>query len=196
MEKTEKRKPSARKILSITGSVVLSTIIVVLVFMAAVLAYDKYIKKSAIPSFFGKSLLVIATPSMSGSIEAGDAIIIEKKDSYEVGDIITYFPVGENTSVTHRLVRIEGDKYYTKGDANPSEDPDPVYFSQIAGKVTGRIRNIGILIEWLRSWQGIAFLVAVAAVVIAIIMVGDKSNGLPSGEENSAGKTAENENEQ
>lgn len=31
MEKTEKRKPSARKILSITGSVVLSTIIVVLV---------------------------------------------------------------------------------------------------------------------------------------------------------------------
>ena len=38
MEKTEKRKPSARKILSITGSVVLSTIIVVLVFMAAVLA--------------------------------------------------------------------------------------------------------------------------------------------------------------
>ena len=143
----------------------------------------------------GKSLLVIATPSMSGSIEAGDAIIIEKQDSYEVGDIITYFPVGENTSVTHRLVRIEGDKYYTKGDANPSEDPDPVYFSQIAGKVTGRIRNIGILIEWLRSWQGIAFLVAVAAVVIAIIMVGDKSNGLPSGEENSAGKTAENENE-
>ena len=174
MEKTEKRKPSARKILSITGSVVLSTIIVVLVFMAAVLAYDKYIKKSAIPSFFGKSLLVIATPSMSGSIEAGDAIIIEKQDSYEVGDIITYFPVGENTSVTHRLVRIEGDKYYTKGDANPSEDPDPVYFSQIAGKVTGRIRNIGILIEWLRSWQGIAFLVAVGAVVVAIVMVGGK----------------------
>ena len=68
MEKTEKRKLSARKILSITGSVVLSTIIVVLVFVAAVLAYDKYIKKSAIPSFFGKSLLVIATPSMSGSI--------------------------------------------------------------------------------------------------------------------------------
>ena len=103
MEKTEKRRVSAGKILS-------SVIIVVLVFVAAVLAYDRFVRKSAIPSFFGKSLLVIATPSMSGSIEAGDAIIIEKSDSYEVGDIITYFPAGENTSVTHRLVRIEGER--------------------------------------------------------------------------------------
>ncbi len=174
MEKTEKRRVSAGKILSVIGSVLLSVIIVVLVFVAAVLAYDRFVRKSAIPSFFGKSLLVIATPSMSGSIEAGDAIIIEKSDSYEVGDIITYFPAGENTSVTHRLVRIEGDRYYTKGDANPSEDPDPVYASQIAGKVTGRIKRLGILIEWLRSWQGIAFLVAVGAVVVAIVMVGGK----------------------
>ena len=174
MEKTEKRRVSAGKILSVIGSVLLSVIIVVLVFVAAVLAYDRFVRKSAIPSFFGQSLLVIATPSMSGSIEAGDAIIIEKSDSYEVGDIITYFPAGENTSVTHRLVRIEGDRYYTKGDANPSEDPDPVYASQIAGKVTGRIKRLGILIEWLRSWQGIAFLVAVGAVVVAIVMVGGK----------------------
>lgn len=174
MEKTEKRRVSAGKILSVIGSVLLSVIIVVLVFVAAVLAYDRFVRKSAIPSFFGKSLLVIATPSMSGSIEAGDAIIIEESDSYEVGDIITYFPAGENTSVTHRLVRIEGDRYYTKGDANPSEDPDPVYASQIAGKVTGRIKRLGILIEWLRSWQGIAFLVAVGAVVVAIVMVGGK----------------------
>ncbi len=174
MEKTEKKHVSAKRIFSVIGSVLLSVIIAALVFVAAVLAYDRYIKKSPIPSFFGKSILVIATPSMSGSIEAGDMIIIEKFDSYEVGDVITYFPAGENTSVTHRLVRIEGDRYYTKGDANPGEDPDPVYASQIAGKVTGRVKRLGILVEWLRSWQGIAFLVAVGAVIVAIVMVGGK----------------------
>lgn len=195
MEKNEKSKVSAGRIFSIIGSVLLSLIIAALVFVAAVLAYDRYIKKSSIPSFFGKSVLIIATPSMSGSIEAGDAIIIEKKDSYEVGDIITYFPAGENTSVTHRLIRIEGDKYYTKGDANPSEDPEPIYISQIAGKATGRIRGLGILIEWLRSWQGIAFLVAVAAVVVAIVMVGGKPDDSSPDDDMPEEKTAEGGND-
>ena len=75
----ENKKISVANVLSWSLRILLGAIIAFLVFAAAVLAYDKYVKKSAIPSFFGKSLLVIATPSMSGSVEAGDAIIIEKK---------------------------------------------------------------------------------------------------------------------
>ena len=170
----ENNKISVSDVLSWTIRVILGAIIALLVFVAAVLAYDKYIKKSAIPSFFGKSMLVIATPSMSGSIEAGDAIIIEKSDSYRVGDVITYFPAAETTSVTHRIVRIEGDRYYAKGDANESEDPDPIFITQIAGKTVKVIPKIGIVIEWLRTWQGIAFIVAVGAVVIALVMIAGK----------------------
>lgn len=170
----ENKKISVANVLSWSLRILLGAIIAFLVFMAAVLAYDKYIKKSAIPSFFGKSLLVIATPSMSGSIEAGDAIIIEKKNGYEVGDVITYFPAAESTSVTHRIVRIEGDRYYAKGDANESEDPDPIFKTQIAGKMVKRIPKIGVVIEWLRTWQGIAFIIAVGAVVVALVMVAGK----------------------
>lgn len=171
MEKTEKKKISFSGVVALAVKIVLGALVALLVFVAANLAYDKYVKKSAIPSVFGKSVLVIATPSMSGSIDAGDAIIIEKSNSYKKGDVVTYFPVAEATSVTHRIVRIEGDKYYTKGDANESEDPDPVFKNQIAGKVVIRMPKLGIIIEWLRTWQGIAFLAATGAVIVALFMV-------------------------
>lgn len=171
MEKTEKKKISFSGIVSLVVKVVLGAFVALLVFVAANLAYDKYVKKSAIPSVFGKSVLVIATPSMTGAVDAGDAIIIERSDSYRVGDIITYLPAAEATSVTHRIVRIDGDKYYTKGDANDSEDPDPVFKNQIAGKVVIRMPKLGIIIEWLRTWQGIAFFAATGAVIVALFMV-------------------------
>lgn len=174
MEKTENKKISAESILSSLWRILLGAIIAILVLVAGTLAYDKFVKKSPIPSIFGKSLLIIATPSMTGSIEAGDAIIIKKSDDYAVGDVITYFPADEATSVTHRIVRIEGDKFYAKGDANNSEDPDPIVISQIAGKMVGHIPKIGIVIEWLRTWQGIAFMLAVGAVIVALVMVAGK----------------------
>ena len=172
--KTNKLKMiSVRSIFSALWRLILGLITVFLVFVAVVLAYDKYVEKARIPSFFGKSALVIATPSMSGSIEAGDLIIITKSYKYELDDVITYFPAGEGTSVTHRIIRIEGEKYYTKGDANNSEDPDPVFITQIAGKMTGSIPKVGIIIEWLSTWQGIAFILAVGAVVVAIVTIAD-----------------------
>lgn len=173
MRTTEETKKHASKIFSAVLRVLLYAIVAMLVFTASVLAYDKYVKRSAIPSFFGKSVLVIATPSMSGAIDAGDAIIIEKQSSYKVGDIITYFPAADTTSVTHRIVRIEGEKFYAKGDANDSEDPDPIFKSQIAGKMVKRIPKVGIIIEWLRTWQGVAFVIAIGVVVVALVMVAD-----------------------
>lgn len=173
MRTTEETQKHASKIFSVVLRVLLYAIVAMLVFTASVLAYDKYVKRSAIPSFFGKSVLVIATPSMSGAIDAGDVIIIEKQSSYKVGDIITYFPAADTTSVTHRIVRIEGEKFYAKGDANDSEDPDPIFKSQIAGKMVKRIPKVGIIIEWLRTWQGVAFVIAIGVVVVALVMVAD-----------------------
>ena len=118
-------------------------LITVLATTAVALAYDKFTNKSKIPCAFGYSLLVIATPSMADSIDAGDAIIIKRAAEYAVGDVVTYFPAGEDYSVTHRIVRIEGDRFYTKGDANPSEDPDPVYAGQIVGKVEKHLPKVG-----------------------------------------------------
>lgn len=173
---SENKNPRGR-VFSAIWRVILILLAAVLAITSGTLAYDKFVKKSKIPSVFGYSMLIIASPSMTGSIEAGDAIIIKKSDSYAVGDVITYFPADESFSVTHRIVRMEGDKFYTKGDANQSEDPDPVLIEQIAGKVAVKLDKVGYFIEWLKSPVGIIFAATFIVLLILIIVIADKRRG-------------------
>lgn len=174
---TSENKNLRGRVFSAIWRVMLILLAVVLAISACTLAYDKFVKKSKIPSVFGYSVLIVASPSMTGAIEAGDAIIIKKSDSYAVGDVITYFPADENFSVTHRMVRMEGDKFYTKGDANQSEDPDPVLIEQIAGKVAVKLDKVGYFIEWLKSPVGIIFAATFIVLLILIIVIEDKRRG-------------------
>ena len=174
---TSENKNLRGRVFSAIWRVMLILLAAVLAISACTLAYDKFVKKSKIPSVFGYSVLIIASPSMTGAIEAGDAIIIKKSDSYAVGDVITYFPADENFSVTHRIVRMEGDKFYTKGDANQSEDPDPVLIEQIAGKVAVKLDKVGYFIEWLKSPIGIIFAATFIVLLILIIVIEDKRRG-------------------
>ena len=173
---SENKNPRGR-VFSAIWRVILILLAAVLAITSGTLAYDKFVKKSKIPSVFGYSVLIIASPSMTGAIEAGDAIIIKNSDSYAVGDVITYFPADESFSVTHRIVRTEGDKFYTKGDANPSEDPDPVLIEQIAGKVAVKLNKVGYFIEWLKSPAGIIFAATFIVLLILIIVIEDKRRG-------------------
>lgn len=174
---TSENKNLRGRVFSAIWRVMLMLLAAVLAISACTLAYDKFVKKSKIPSVFGYSVLIVASPSMTGAIEAGDAIIIKKSDSYAVGDVITYFPADENFSVTHRIVRMEGDKFYTKGDANQSEDPDPVLIEQIAGKVAVKLDKVGYFIEWLKSPVGIIFAATFIVLLILIIVIEDKRRG-------------------
>lgn len=174
---TSENKNLRGRVFSAIWRVMLILLAVILAISACALAYDKFVKKSKIPSVFGYSVLIVASPSMTGAIEEGDAIIIKKSDSYAVGDVITYFPADENFSVTHRIVRMEGDKFYTKGDANQSEDPDPVLIEQIAGKVAVKLDKVGYFIEWLKSPVGMIFAAAFIVLLILIIVIEDKRRG-------------------
>lgn len=174
---TSKNKNPRGRVFSAIWRVMLILLAVILAISACTLAYDKFVKKSKIPSVFGYSMLIVASPSMTGAIEAGDAIIIKNSDSYAVGDVITYFPEGESFSVTHRIVRVEGDKFYTKGDANQSEDSDPVLIEQIVGKVAVKLDKVGYFIEWLKSPVGIIFAATFIVLLILIIVIEDKRRG-------------------
>ena len=75
--------------------------------------------------------LVIATESMTGAINKGDAIIYEAyTDQYIQEQDVVVFRKG-NSLIVHRVVDIENIngqiKYYTKGDAN--DDPDFGYIT-------------------------------------------------------------------
>lgn len=94
----------------------------------------------------------VKTGSMENKIHVGDYILIFKKDNYNVGDVVTY--TSNNGFITHRIIKIEGDRVTTKGDANNTED-ETISSNIIVGKVilSGGILNI--LINYKYALAGI-----------------------------------------
>ena len=158
----------------ITGMVFLSlglAVVLFLLFVAVVLAVDKFVKKSPVPSFFGHATLIVTTGSMAGTIEEGDMIAISKADDYKIGDIVTFLAAGDTTPTTHRIIRVQDGKYYTKGDANNAEDTHPIEKSEIVGKVTRVIPHVGLFFRWLKEDFGWMYLVACGIVIVAGVML-------------------------
>ena len=89
----------------------------------------------------------VKTGSMEEKIHVGDYILIYRKNSYNVGDVVTY--TSNDGFITHRIIKKEGGKIITKGDANNAEDKEIVE-STIVGKViiVGGILNIIITYKY------------------------------------------------
>lgn len=89
----------------------------------------------------------VKTGSMEDGIHAGDYILIIKKNDYKVSDVVTYTKEGYH--VTHRIIKKNGDKVITKGDANNVADEE-INVSSIIGKVIyhGGFLNILIVFKY------------------------------------------------
>ena len=99
--------------------------------------------------------LVIATESMTGEINKGDMIIYEQYDdqAIKVGQVIVF--TDGPSKIVHRVVRIErfGSevRYYTKGDANPTEDSGYRTDADIVGLTDVKIAYVGYPTLWIRE---------------------------------------------
>jgi signal peptidase len=104
---------------------------------------------------FQYGMYVIATDSMTGEINKGDAAIYERYDDQTIieGQVIAY---REGKSVIiHRVDDIQiingTTRYYTKGDANGDRDTGYRTDGDIVGLVNFKIPYIGYPTIWLRS---------------------------------------------
>lgn len=99
--------------------------------------------------------LVIATESMTGEINKGDAIIYDTSIDATVteGQVIVFNQKGNK--VVHRVDGIEvinnETRYYTKGDANEDRDPGYVTSGSIEGVVKLKLPGVGYPTLWLRD---------------------------------------------
>ena len=100
--------------------------------------------------------LVIATESMTGELNKGDFVIFEKidsRDELKEGMIIVYQK--NDSYIVHRLVGIENinseDRYYTKGDANESNDAGYITRNDIVGVTQFKVSYLGYPTLWLRE---------------------------------------------
>ena len=88
---------------------------------------------------------------MEPTISTGSLILVDTDVALHMEDIVTFQK--QDSIITHRIVRqIDDQKFITKGDANDSDDPTPLYKSQIIGKVILTIPYIGYIMIFLRRY--------------------------------------------
>lgn len=104
---------------------------------------------------FRFGMVVIATESMTGELNKGDAIIYERYEdqAIEEGQVIV-FKKGKD-KVVHRVVEIQNingvTRYYTKGDANQDNDAGYITRSDIIGLTDYKIPYVGMPTLWVRE---------------------------------------------
>ena len=117
---------------------------------------------------------VIVTESMVPTIMVNDAIIIQRVENVEIGDIITFSSTDRYYSgltVTHRVVgkqlSTDGEYIYrTKGDNNSLEDTALVNLDNIYGKVLFKIPKAGYVKNFISSPFGFVSSIIIPVVVI------------------------------
>lgn len=123
--------------------------------------------------FFGGTTLVVAGPSMGAAVPIGAAVVATPIDPGElaVGDIVSIQVGPENAVFTHRIVRIahpRGEIWLeTAGDANPEPDPAIVPASAVIGRVGLVVPYAGYLLALLSTVSGLAFILGLAALLVA-----------------------------
>ena len=157
-EEVVKEKSMVKKVFGWIGTGFLTLLVV----MASWLCFDKFVLKHRVPSIFGYSSLMVATGSMSGTIEEGDLIIIRDTDDYKIGDIVTFFQDGDDIPTTHRIYNIDEDgKWVTRGDANNSYDKRSITNDEFIGEVVLVIPYVGTFIDWAVEGGGLIYIVGI-----------------------------------
>lgn len=130
-----------KKIISIIMNIFTFIITLLVLFLLYKMIVVKIYHKNYV-STFGYSIFEIVTGSMEPTLSINDYIIVKNTDNISEGDIITYKE--ENTFITHRIIKINGDEIITQGDANNSTDKK-ISKSMIIGKVVKVLPNLGVI---------------------------------------------------
>lgn len=170
MEKTQ--KTTTAKILSVLGIVAIVILSLILI-LNLVIMIKGIANPDVPPSIFGSTPLVVLSGSMSGenedSFNEGALIFVKKVDaeSLKKGDVIAFYDPKstKNSITTHRIVdvtEVNGETaFYTKGDANNTQDDVPVPASKVIGVHTSHMEGIGNFAMFLQEPIGMLLFIGV-----------------------------------
>ena len=113
---------------------------------------------------------VVTTGSMQPAIPVHSICFVNENiplETIEIGEVIS-FRIGDNILVTHRITDIQDDEYFTKGDANNTEDASSVTKENYIGKTILVFPKVGIILIYLHSKRG--KIVAVTLMILLLIL--------------------------
>src|SRR6478752_2095403 len=89
--------------------------------------------------------------SMQPRFHTGDLAILRAADHYSVGDVVAYESPTLKTTVMHRIVALDGQRFVIQGDNNSWLDPDHPSRDLVLGKLWLRIPRGGTALATLQS---------------------------------------------
>lgn len=145
-----------------------STVLVVIVVLFAILLVGVRV--------FGVQVYSVISGSMEPEYPVGSLIYVKKVDpaEIEVNDVITYV-LPNNMPSTHRVVRIDAENqlFYTKGDANNTEDGAPVHFKNLIGTPVFKTPFLGYVAYYIQHPPGMYIAIAAGAVLLILVFLPD-----------------------
>lgn len=126
----------AKIILNILTGVVIISIFFALYGLLQVTILDK-----DYANYFGYSLFVVESGSMSPTINEKDMVVVQKTKDIKANDIFTY--KSGNSFITHRAVDVNKNRIVAKGDFNNYEDKT-IQKKNVIGKVKLIIPKFGL----------------------------------------------------
>jgi signal peptidase len=162
-----------------------------------------YAVSLAVPLWFGahdQRLLVVTSGSMSPKFDAGDAVVlraITDESELKVNQVISFWPVGSQDLVTHRIVALQRipetspdpvtgrpvpkvnpdgtpklrSYVITKGDANPYPDVNATPVERVRGVVLAVHAGWGWVLNWAGSNVGRAVMLVPPLLALATLEV-------------------------
>ncbi|MBR6102505.1 MAG: signal peptidase I [Ruminococcus sp.] len=133
-------------------------------------------------SLFGYRYYTVLTPSMEPTYSVGDMVFvkIEKADSINVGDVITFNPSSDSEAylthrVTEKLTNYDGTGvtcFRTKGDANDTEDDFLLDEGRVIGRVKFGIPWLGSIVRFVQlRWYFVVPLIILVFVFFKLLSV-------------------------
>lgn len=120
-------------------------------------------------------IYIITSGSMQPTLKINELIVVKKETTYQMGDIITYCDMTDNENITHRIVRITQDGYYTQGDFNNIEDLNIVTDAQIIGKLVYHSIFLGNLYV---KYKFILLLLLIGFIVVLNFLLFQRKEGV------------------
>lgn len=129
-----------------------------------------------VPRLFGYEVYSVVSGSMEPAIPTGSLVYIKEAqpETIEEQEVIAFYsPSNEDAIITHRVVtnKVVSGEFETKGDANQANDPTPVPYDNLVGRVTLSIPLAGKLLAGIVTAEGKAIIVAVVAVSVILQVI-------------------------
>ena len=146
MSNKQSKKSPVPAICSVRGTAILIFIILICI-------------PFTIPKFLGGQIYTVISGSMEPEIPVGSLVYVEgaQPEDMEVGDVVAFYGGRDaNAIITHRVVenRIIMGEFITKGDANQTNDMNPVDYDNFIGKVEWSLPEVGVIAQILTGREG------------------------------------------